>query len=68
MAGEDDEIFGGNVDEELQKWIPVLLFHISVFIFSFTIYIFVVLVPLLCTFFFLLFFSFKYNIFSRILM
>jgi hypothetical protein len=56
MAGEDDELFGGNVAEELQKWIPVLLFHIPVFIFSFTVCIFVVLVLLLCTFFYFYFF------------
>jgi hypothetical protein len=63
MAGEDDGLFGGNADEELQKWIPVLLFHIPVFIFSFTVCIFVVLVLLLCTFFFFCYFSsFKYNI------
>jgi hypothetical protein len=52
MAGEDDGLFGGNVDEELQRWIPVLLFHIPVFSISFTVCIFVVLVLLLCTFFF----------------
>jgi hypothetical protein len=67
MAGEDDKLFGGNVAEELQKWIPVLLFHIPVFIFSFAVYIFVLLVLLLCTFFYFDFFpffsSFKYNIF-----
>jgi hypothetical protein len=67
MAGEDDELFGGNVAEELQKWIHVLLFHIPVFIFSFTMYICCacsVALHLYFYFYFSPFFSsFKYNIF-----
>jgi hypothetical protein len=52
MVREHDGLFGVNVDEELQRWIHVLLFHISVFSISFTVYLFVVLVLFLCTFFF----------------
>jgi hypothetical protein len=61
MAGEDDGLFGANVDEELQRWIPVLLFHIPVFNISFTVCIFVVLVMLLCTFFFFFIYLYVYT-------
>jgi len=57
MDGEDDELFGGNVAEELKKWIPMLLFHIPLFIYSFIVCIFVLLVMLLCIFYLFLFFS-----------
>ena len=50
MVGEDDALFGANVVEELQRCIPVLLFHILVFSISFTVCVFVLL---LCTFFLL---------------
>jgi hypothetical protein len=52
MDGEDYGLFGGNVGEELQRWIPILLFHIPVFSILFTVCIFFVLVLLHCTFFF----------------
>jgi hypothetical protein len=69
MDGEDDGLFGENVDKELQRWIPAILFHILVLIVSFIVCIFFVLVLLLCTFFVCVFFSsFKYNIFLCILM
>ena len=51
MVGEDDGLFGANVDEELQRCIPILLFHILVLSISFIVCVFFVLVLLLCTFF-----------------
>jgi hypothetical protein len=55
MAGEDDGLFGTNVDKELHRWIPILLFHIPVFSISFIVSLFVVLILLLCTLFFSLY-------------
>jgi hypothetical protein len=52
MSGEDDGLFGANVDEELQRCIFVLLFHIPMLSISVIVCVFVVLVPLLCTFLF----------------
>jgi hypothetical protein len=52
MDGEDDGLFGVNVDKELQTWIHVLLFHIPMLNISFTVCVFVMLVLLLFTFFF----------------
>jgi hypothetical protein len=51
VARDDDRLFGVNVVEELQRCIPVLLFHIPVFSISYIVYVFVLLVLLLCTFF-----------------
>ena len=50
MAGEDDGLFGANV-EELQRCIHVLLFHIPMFSISFIVCVFVLRVLLLFTFF-----------------
>jgi hypothetical protein len=41
VVGEDDGLFGANVDEELQRCIHVLLFHIPVFSISFIVCVFV---------------------------
>jgi hypothetical protein len=51
VAGEDDGLFAANVEEELQRCMPLLLFHIPVFSISFIVCIFVLLVLLLCTYF-----------------
>jgi hypothetical protein len=51
VDGEDDGIFSANVEEELHKCMPLLLFHIPLFSISFIVCIFVLLVLLLCTYF-----------------
>jgi hypothetical protein len=61
VAGEEDGLFGTNVDEELQRCIPVLLFHIPVFGISFIVCVFVLL---LCTFFIVCIYYVSFCLFS----
>jgi hypothetical protein len=64
MSGEDNGLFGANVDEELQRCIFVLLFHIPVLSISVIICVFVVLLSLLCTFFFFFLYVYAMYLFS----
>ena len=49
VTGEDEGLFTTNVEEEIQRCMLLLLFHIPLFIISFIVCIFVLLVLLLFT-------------------
>jgi hypothetical protein len=64
VGGEDDGLFGMNIDDELQRCILVVLFHIPVFSVSFFVCVFVLLALFLCTFFTVCIYYISFFLFS----